>query len=755
MGRGRIHDGRLSVLAAVVLALGAIYVISLLPFVRGSSGTNELLDVWLNLLVKLGVVVVIALRGWVDRRMRVAWWCLSAGLFVAFLGSAGYYAYLRHQDPVPFPSWSDLGFVGFYAFAYAAIVLMLRDRIWPFPRSMWLDGLVAACTTAAFAAAFLLEPALESTGGPTGTVVVTLAYPVADLILVMFLAGGFVLGGAAGRTWGWLAAGLCLFFITDGLYVNEAATGTYEIGDPLDIGWTLARMCFVVAALQTLREGPAIRQDALRLMLAPAVGSVASLALLYVGTRTELPLAATTLALVAVLAALSRTALAFTELRGLAESRRQAATDELTGLPNRRAFLRALRRATAADAGTRPSAVLLLDLDRFKDVNDSLGHATGDELLRLVAARLSGVLRPRDVFGRLGGDEFAVLTAVDGAEDAKKVAARLRDALRDPFEIGAAVLHADASIGIALAPTQADGPDELLQLADLAMYAAKERGVDALVYDERRDGAGRHRLELVAQLREAIPAGQMFLDYQPKIALDQGLVVGVEALVRWRHPDRGVLAPQDFVELAESSGLMPALTTTVLDLALAQTQRWHEQDMELTVAVNVSPSDLLDESFPEHVARRLAAHKVPSSALVIEITENHVMEDRARATLVLGRLRDLGVSIAVDDFGTGYSSLAYLAELPVSEVKLDRSFVKPMLESSRAASIVQSTVQLATALELSVVAEGVEDRATLSALQRVGCTQAQGFFIGRPTTPERVTAAIADQMVAVSSRRQP
>ena len=747
-------DRRLVGLASVVLVLGAVYVISLLPFVREDTGTRELFDVWLNLIFKAGVVAVVALRGWIDRRMRAAWWSLSAGLFFAFLASVGYYAHYRHLDPIPFPSWSDAGFIAFYLLAYAAGVLMVRDRVRPFFRSMWLDGLIVALTAAALAAAFVLEPALDAAGGRPATVVVTLAYPVLDLVLVMLVAGTTVVMGAAGRPWGWLAAGLFIFFVADALYVNAAATGSYEGGDPLDIGWTVARLCFVAAALSTFRHGPAIRQGTLRLLVVPALCSVAALALLFVGTRTDMSLAATTLALLAVLAALSRTAFAFRELRALAETRREAATDELTGLPNRRAFLRALHDATAAGARGQPRAVLILDLDRFKEVNDALGHATGDDLLRLVAQRLAAGLRPRDVFARLGGDEFAVLTPAASADEALAVSTRLRDALRTPFEIGAALLHVDASIGIALAPEQAADAGELLQLADLAMYAAKETGAGALVYDEGRHGAGRHRLELVAQLRAAIPSGQMFLEYQPKIALDSGRVVGVEALVRWRHPERGVLGPQHFVELAETSGIMRALTAAVLDDALAQARRWQDAGMPLTVAVNISPSDLMDQSFPEHVLRLLAAHGVPSNALVIEITENHVMEDRPRATGVLERLRRLGVGVAVDDFGTGYSSLAYLAELPVSEVKLDIAFVRPMLESPRASSIVHSTVELATALDLVVVAEGVEDQATLSALEQVGCAQAQGFYIGRPTTADDVAAKVgADGVPQVPARQ--
>ena len=311
-----------------VFALGVAYCVSLLPFVRGDAGTVPLLDVWLNLVFKAGVVVVVALRGWYDRPQRAAWWWLSAGLFAAFLGSFAYYTHYRYLDPVPFPSLVDAGFVGFYLAAYAAIVLMLRERIWPFPRSLLLDALVASCAVGAFAAAFVLDPVLRADEGQAAVVATTLAYAAADLVLVMVLAAAFVLMGTADRTWGLFGLGLLVFFVADGLYVDAAASGSYEAGDPLDIGWTAARLCFVAAALLAVGHVRPVRPATSRLP-APALFSLAAVALLgsYASTNNQLSPTAATLALLAVVLGLSRTVLAFRELRVLAEERERNAVE--------------------------------------------------------------------------------------------------------------------------------------------------------------------------------------------------------------------------------------------------------------------------------------------------------------------------------------------------------------------------------------------------------------------------------------------
>jgi diguanylate cyclase (GGDEF)-like protein len=436
-------------------------------------------------------------------------------------------------------------------------------------------------------------------------------------------------------------------------------------------------------------------------------------------------------------------------VRALADTRRLADTDELTGLANRRRVYEELTAADRQLAEGRQVAVLVLDLDRFKEINDSLGHAVGDALLRQVGPRLRDVLRAGDLLGRTGGDEFVVVGRDLGTDSATALADRIAAELGRPFQVDGVHLSLDLSAGIAVGPDHADRAEELLQLADLAMYAAKAARTGTEVFDRRRDGGGRRRLEEIAALRRGIEDGELVLHYQPKLALATGRVEGVEALVRWQHPERGLLYPDAFIELAESAGLMGRLTDAVVDRALKQARLWAEQDRELTVAVNVSPSNLVDESFPDTIADLLVAHGVPARSLVLEVTESLLMQDRARAERVLGRLREQGVGLAIDDYGTGYSSLAYLAELPaVTELKLDRTFVAGMTASWRAESIVISTLQLARALGLVLVAEGAEDQETVDLLASLGCDVVQGYHLSRPLPTEQLERWLDDRAAA-------
>ena len=411
----------------------------------------------------------------------------------------------------------------------------------------------------------------------------------------------------------------------------------------------------------------------------------------------------------------------------------QALHDPLTGLPNRELFADRVGQAIrTADRELRPAALLLLDLDRFKDVNDTLGHHHGDQLLIEVGQRLCDLLREADTVARLGGDEFAVLLPGATAEGASAVADKLRTVLQQPLTIDGVALDLDASIGIAVYPEHRTDAAELLQHADVAMYMAKQAHVGFLVYDPTVDQHSPKRLALLGGLRRALERDELVLHYQPKADLGSGAVHSVEALVRWQHPDHGLLGPGEFIPLAERTGLIHPLTHWVLNAALDQAARWQRGGLRLSVAVNVSTRCLLDPAFPDQVAGQLATWQVPADLLVLEITESAVMADPARALDVLRGLHTLGVGLAVDDFGTGYSSMAYLKELPVDELKIDRSFVIQMAVSASDAVIVRSTIDLGHNLGLRVVAEGVETQHAWQQLSELGCDIAQGYYLGRP-----------------------
>ena len=417
-----------------------------------------------------------------------------------------------------------------------------------------------------------------------------------------------------------------------------------------------------------------------------------------------------------------------------ADREHEALHDGLTGLPNRALFRLRVQRACEDSLRTgRPAAVMLLDLDHFKEINDTLGHHVGDDLLRVVASRLQESVRPGDTVARLGGDEFVVLvTDLSSEDDVLDLAARLLDGLVEPFLVEDVRLEIGASLGVALHPAHGDHVDLLLQRADIALYAAKVERGRAKVYEAADDVHTPARLTLAAELREGMERGELFLQHQPQVDVLTGTVLGFESLVRWRHPERGVVMPDEFLPVVENTGLITPLTLTVLDLALAAVAQWRAHGHDVTVAVNLSVRHLTDLGLPLQVADALRKHDLPPSALVLEVTETLIMSDPLRATEVLKLLRELGVALAVDDYGTGYSSLAYLRRLDVHELKIDRSFVGHITSDEGHATIVRSTIEMGRNLGLRLVAEGVEDEQTLQLLRGWGCGVAQGYHLSRP-----------------------
>ncbi len=437
-------------------------------------------------------------------------------------------------------------------------------------------------------------------------------------------------------------------------------------------------------------------------------------------------------------------------LRAQSEANRALAEhDSLTGLANR-TLLQEHTAAALVEAGRldRGPALLLLDLDRFKEINDTLGHHHGDMLLRLVGPRLESVLGPDDHVARLGGDEFVVLLHdVASADEARSVAERLLVALDDPFPVDGLDLDVGGSLGIAVSPEHGEDFETLLQHADVAMYSAKANQTGITVYEAAHDRHSPARLSLLGELRRGIEAGQLVLHFQPQADLLTGAVLGVEALVRWQHPVHGLLAPDEFIPLAESTGAIRPLTLAVLDGALAFAAERQAAGDPLTVAVNISAHSLIDPDLTDDVEKALSRHGVPGELLVLEITESSVMSDRERARTTLVRLAELGVALSIDDFGTGYSSLAYLHRLPVHELKIDRSFVADLSKTSNDA-IVTASIEMAHALGLRVVAEGVEDQATWERLASLGCTIAQGYHLCRPVPAAEFSAWLDLRRVA-------
>jgi diguanylate cyclase (GGDEF)-like protein len=422
------------------------------------------------------------------------------------------------------------------------------------------------------------------------------------------------------------------------------------------------------------------------------------------------------------------------------ERERQALHDMLTGLPNRKLLVQQTRGAIEDAAASKGRIGLcLLDLDRFKEINDTLGHPVGDALLELVARRLESTVRSCDGVARLGGDEFALLVReLEDPQVAVDLAELVRSALSAPFRCEGMSFEIEASIGIAIYPDHGRDFESLLQRSDVAMYVAKERGTGVELYSPETDRHSTVRLGMMAELRSALDNEELSLHYQPKADLRTGDVVGVEALLRWRHSDRGPISPEEFIPLAEQTGLMRQITQFVVDEALRQVSIWWEAGLRIQCAVNVCARDLYDRDFAAFLRNRIDHHGVPPRALMVEVTESVLMADPARAASTLLSLADLGVGVSLDDFGTGYSSLVHLKRLPVSEVKIDRSFVQRMDVHEDDAAIVRSIIELATALGLRVVAEGVETRESWDRLAVYGCDAAQGWYLAKAKPAEEL-----------------
>jgi diguanylate cyclase (GGDEF)-like protein len=727
---------------ALLISL-AVLVLANLTRVPGRP--NVVLDGWLfHLVIGLSVALTAA-RPLLRRGDRLPWSLVAAGMLSWLIGDLWWqFAIQPLGRDAPSPNGSDWWYLLFYPCVVAALLLLASRHCGGAREALWLDGVVAGLGIAAVAA--LTFDAISGEAGSWAAVLVDLAYPIVDLVL---LALTFAVLAARGWSltplWLFLGAGYVSMVMADTAFLLKEAAGTYVQGTIWDVGWPIAFVLISLAAWQTDAPQRPVGAGQPALVV-PTMVTAVSAGLLVASVTRDIPPLAAVLAALALLGAVGRTALAVRELRWLVESRHLALTDELTGLGNRRLLQDRLAQLLDARAPGDRLAVLLLDLDRFKEVNDALGHHVGDELLRGVGPRLAGVLRPSDVLARLGGDEFAVVLGPGSdATHAQSVAGRIRDTLRTPFQLDGVELHLDVSIGIALCADHASTVAGLLQCADVAMYEAKQARSGFEVYSCEWNRLDRDRLQTIAQLHAALSSGQLICHYQPQCDLATGRVVGAEALVRWQHPDRGLLPPESFLGLAGQVGLMARLTHRVLETALADCRQWRAQGAELSVSVNLSGLSLSDSTLPREVAELLRRHDLPASALVLEVTEDVMLADAARTEPVVAELQVLGIRLSIDDYGTGYSSLTQLRTLPLHELKLDRSYIAGLGGDGRDTAIVRSTVALAHALGLTVVAEGVESADDWEELTRLGCDRAQGYFLSPALPPSRLVTWLQER----------
>jgi diguanylate cyclase (GGDEF)-like protein len=731
----------------VVYGIAAVcvvaYVIS--QIVRQNGQTWPWLDNWTVPGFEIVVSALCFLRAAVRRRGRLIALLLGIGLLCWSLGDLVLAIESSSGNP-PVPSWADLFYLLFYPVTYVGLMLRIGRQVKTWALSTWLDGAVAGLGAAALVAAFVFHGVLRSAGGGTAAVITNLAYPIGDLLLLALVIGTTaVLPGRRKAQWTLIAAGYSLQAIGDTFNLFGSGIGGTHVGTALNaIAWPASILLVSCSVwLPSTRTDPRLDDRAPGFLL-PGFASVTAVSILFAGSVQHINVTALALAAATLVGAGIRTALSLTALRDLTSERHeQAITDQLTTLGNRRALFELLdaiaAEAETGDAEPRELAFLFVDLNRFKEVNDSFGHSVGDELLRQLGARLTGSLRESDLLVRLGGDEFAVVLMDAGADYATTVAQRISARLDEPFQLGAVRAQISASIGIAEMPGDATDMQGLLQCADLAMYRAKLALKPFAIYSEELDGHG-NRVQFVEELRAAVLNGELELHYQPQVDLHSGHLVGVEALARWAHPRLGYVPPLEFLPLAEEAGFMDVLTELVLERALTQCAQWRAAGMDLAISVNISTTNLANPDFAKVVERVLRSCRVPAEALVLEITETTAIIEFDRCKRVIEELRDLGLVVSVDDFGAGFTSLAYLSSLAVGELKLDRSFISGLAtaDEARDLALVRSTIDLAHSLGLRVVAEGVEDEASFELLADLACDVAQGYLIGKPQPADQV-----------------
>lgn len=767
-----------------VARFGAVFFIAYVVWTVGgwSQGTAQLVvsDITALLVSSTAVVLSALATRSAQGRLRAAWAALTVGLLGWAVGDAIWAYHELVLGEFPFPSAADAAYLLLPVGACAAMLLFPTARSAQSQIRLVLDGVIVAASLFLVSWLTVLRSVFDAGAETRLGLAVSLAYPVSDLVVLTVAAYVLIRAGSyERRSLILFTLGMACIAVSDTLFVYLSAKDQYSSGDPIDIGWIAGLLLIMVAVAAAHGDDPGARPAvhlpswaSVWLPYAPLMAAGIVAATQPVELLRSVPVQLTAVGLVVTV--LARQFLVVSENRqlvsGVAE---QALRDPLTGLANRDLFHDRLDHAVQLlrrDGLT--VAVIAIDLNDFKLVNDTMGHPAGDELLKRAGERILGCVRVGDTVARVGGDEFAVLVEGD-IDHSSLIAQRLLEAFDQPFVIEDRDLLIRPSVGLAIADSDdLDlSSEELYRRADQAMYAAKRSRLGGVTtytaelarIDDSDDqllsrpgllghDSGAAMLRLLGELRYAIDHSQLDLAYQPQVDLSTGKIVGVEALLRWPHPVRGVLGPEQFLPLVRQHGLMGSVNAFVLDRALDEAVRWHSAGAGVRVAINLFAPSISDPGLPDRIAQALTDRGLSAAALTVEVTEDCFLHNVGSAQSVLNRLRECGTRISIDDFGSGYSALSYLRDLPVDEVKLDRDFIVAVPVDRRAAAVVSAVVDLAHALGLITVVEGVENAATADRLRALGCDVAQGYYFSPPLGADELLDRLTRSPAPVSVR---
>jgi diguanylate cyclase (GGDEF)-like protein len=726
------------------------YAVALFTDVHSHTGTSPLATVWLGRIATFLPAIPIFAR--VRRRgeLRGTWLIMGLGILLFNVGSLLRSLPADGLTRIMTPTVRDVVFVLAYFAIAVAVALVMQQSFGPRANSVRLDGIIAGLALASLASLYWFKQSIEISGRPL-IAELNIFNPILVLaLLVLLLAGLVPKHFRSDAITSLLIIGMTAFAVSDVIDLNHAVFVSSSSEAFVAALRPVGLCCLALAAWPRIDRRGDVRGFLMAprgLNIIPVIFGTLSVAILALSVIRSISESTRFMALAALMLVIIRMVMTQGEVRLLGKSNfSDARTDHVTGLPNRRAFLEDGEAKLASLKPDEQLGIVLIDLNGFKEVNDSIGHAHGDELLKIVGQRFAKRIAGRGSVARLGGDEFAYTFVIDADADPTASAKELAWTLSDPVSLDGTKVRVNASVGVAIWPQHGLTHVELLRSADVAMYEAKRSHIEVSVYRDENDANSRERLSLINDLRTVIERHRLTMHYQPTRNLRTNALHGVEALVRWEHPTLGMLQPDAFIPLAEQVGLIVPLTRTVLDLAITELARLDRSGHSLQMSVNISRWDLMDEHLVESLDHMLQWHRIRAERITLEVTESCLSQDPVRAQQSLERLRKAGVKISIDDFGVGYSSMSQLLELPVDELKIDKSFVLAINSDRRAISLIRSMIEMSRALGLLVIAEGIEGADNYELLRSAGTDIAQGNFVSPPLTSSQLDEFLSNEV---------